>query len=314
MESFYPKLLEEVNFARTKPFEYAAKLLSFEKYFEGKIFRFPGERPVLTKEGFGAFNEAAHHLALMAPLQPLAENSYLMKVAENAVKDIQNVLDTHGVSLLNFDFFVEKYGWIIGSFNEAIELGSVNPEHVVMHLLTDDGDLDRGNRKHMMHPDYKLIGYSTSPHKVFGQATVLAYSTTFYSHEEESQEVKEEKKQEEKKDEETFTKEKKEISTIPKVTYTCEENDEVITKHGKKTVHSEVEKRETNEDGFLSYSYIKSSKSNFSKEKDELPENVTKIEKHEKIVLEDGKKVKVTTTKKFTKDGKVTSETSKQDL
>lgn len=322
MESFSDKLLQELNFARTKPFEYATKLLSLEKYFEGKIFRFPNERPVLTKEGFGSFNEAAHHLAQMAPLQPLVPNKYLTNVAQDALKDIQNVVDTRGVSLLNYDILVRQFGWIVGSFNEAVELGSSNPELIVAHLLSDDGDLDRGNRKHLMNPNYKLLGIATGPHKVFGQANVLTYSSTFFSYDDEQPQVKDSTT---KPDDTTKTEnqndqpkspsqnDRRDISTTPKVTYSCEENSEVITNQGKRVVHSEVEKNEVKGDGYLSYSYFKSTRSNLAKP-EELPEDIIKIEKNEKVVVEDGKKVKITTITKYKKDGSISTETSKQDL
>lgn len=326
MESFSDKLLQQINLARTNPFDYATKLLSYEKYFEGKVFRYPNEKPVLTKEGFGSFYEAAHHLAQMAPQQPLTINKYLNKVAENALKDVQGVIDTRGASLLNFDVFVRQFGWVVGSFNEAIELGSTNPELIVAHLLSDDGDLDRGNRKHLMNPNYKLLGIASGTHKVFGQATVLTYSSTFFSYEDHSEHVEnstlnKEQAQNIPQTQESQTqenkspkKEAKEISSNPKLTYSCEENSEVITNQGKKVIHSEIEKNETKGDGFLSYSYFKSTRSNFEKPANNLPDDVIKIEKNEKVIVEDGKKVKITTIKKHKKTGSIDTEVSKQDL
>jgi hypothetical protein len=305
---FGKQLIEEINFARTKPAEYAQKILSYEKYFKDKTLSAPGEKDVLTKEGFGAFFEAAHHLSQMFPVLPLKHHAELTKVAQEALVDIQKITDVHGASQLNMDYYVEKWGFVVGSFNEAIELGSLSAEHVVIHLLVDDGNLDRGNRKHLMSPNYRLVGWATGEHKVFGHSTVLAYARSFYGHSEEPVLEEDHKKEIEEKKQPT------DIAKKPKHTFTMTDDHEVITDKGKTIHHTEIEKKEDKKDGYLSYSYYKSTSTTHTSDHDQLPEDVVKIDKDEKIKLEHGKKYKYTTVKKTMKDGSVKTETSKVEI
>jgi hypothetical protein len=308
MENFGKLLLDEINFARNNPAEYAKKLLAYEQFFKDKMLIIPGQKETLTKEGFGAFYEAAHHMTQMSPVPALTLNSGLVKVAEEALVDLLKINDLHGVTQLNMDFYVEKWGFVVGSFNEAIELGSSTAETVVAHLLVDDGDLDRGNRKHMMSPNFRLMGFASGVHTIFGHATVVTYSRTFFGHceepiltEEHKEEIKENKKD-------------TQIAKTPKVTYTMKDDHEIISDKGKTNYHTEIEKKEVKKDGYLSYSYSKVTKSSHSNEHDPLPEDCVKIDKDEKIIIENGKKKKITTIKKTMKDGSIKTETSKADI
>lgn len=310
MENFGTLLINEINSVRTNPTEYAKKLLSYEKYFNNKTLTVPGENTIETKEGFGAFYEAAHHLSQMFPVLPLKLNTGLVNVAEDALVDLIKIKDTNGANQLNMDFYVEKWGFVVGSFNEAIELGTKSPEHIVAHLLVDDGDLDRGNRKHLMSPNYRFVGFATAPHEVFHQANVITYARTFFGHEEEPQ-LSEDHKEENKLHNKHSN---KEIATTPKVTYQLSKDHEIVTDEGKTTYHTEVEKKEVKKDGYLSYSYSRTSKSNFSSDHSALPEDCLKLDRDEKIITENGKKKKVITIKKTMKDGSVKTEISKNDL
>jgi hypothetical protein len=307
--NFIKALLDEINAVRTNPKEYAQKLLTYEKFFKDKVLSISGEVEVNTSEGYAAFVEAAHHLSQMHPVMPLTLNSGLNNVANAAMEDILKIKNLRGYYLLNQDCYVEKWGFVVGSYNQAVEFGSSIPESIVCQLLADDGDLDRGNRKHLMNPNYRVVGLATAPHNIYKQATVICYARTFYGHEEDIVLSEDHKKEIDNKQQNT------EIAYTPKVTYSAEGNKEVLTKDGKSCTKSKEERKSVNKDGFLSYSYSKSSYSTFSNEKtDELPEGCVKLEKDEKIVSEDGKKKKLITTKKVMKDGSVKTETEKIDL
>lgn len=303
MESLAVKILKKVNFVRTQPYDYAVRLLNCEKYFDGKIFRYPGEAPSTTKEGFGAFYEAAHHLKLIKPATELEFNPYMNKVAEHGLTDIQRISNSANLSV-NFDNYIEKYGYIVGAFNEGIELGSSTPEAIVAHLVTDDGNLDRGNRKHMLNPAFKLFGFASGPHEKFLRANVLTYCKSLYVHED--------KNNEHTTKETTQRSYHKEIEATPKIRDYIVEDHEVITNDSKQVDHSVYRERKGVND--LSYSYYKSTSTTIAKHHEKLPEGIVSIDKTEKIYLDKGKKFKVTTTKKFKADGSVIAESSQTEI
>ncbi len=310
MNNLVQSLLNEINLVRTKPAEYANKLLAYKEFFNDKTLSLPGEKPLVTKEGFGAFYEAAHHLNQITPVQRLTLDSGLTEVAEDALFDIYNVETAHSLHQYNFDMNLERFGFVIGSYNEALELGSVNPEAIVAHLLVDDGDLDRGNRKHILHPGYNIMGCASAPHKFFNHATIITYAKSYYKHGEQA--LAEEHKEETKVDKKQET----QISKKPKVTHHETEDHEIITDKGKIKEHIIVDEKEVKKDGYLSYSYYKSTSSTQKplEETEKLPEDVVKIDRDEKIVIENGKKKKIITTKKTMKDGSVKTEESVKDL
>lgn len=48
---------------------------------------------------------------------------------------------------------------------ENIECGGESGEEIIMNLMIDDGVPDRGHRKNIFEPNFRLVGVGCSPHR-----------------------------------------------------------------------------------------------------------------------------------------------------
>src|SRR3569832_586081 len=86
-------VLEQINFARQHPQEYAEQLRAYRGEFEGRILYRPGDdNGVMTQEGVTAVDEAVDFLERQAPLPPLGEGAVLAMAAH----DLSSILCRDG--------------------------------------------------------------------------------------------------------------------------------------------------------------------------------------------------------------------------
>lgn len=175
MSSFKELLLNEINLCRTNPKSYANNLLLLQKYFKGNVFSYPNHTPILTSEGFHAFEEAAETLKNLKPLSELSEIPELCLISADALKQ----QDFYG-SNIDIDSIILTYGNVVGPFSELIDYGSGFPELVVYNLLADDGDLSRSNREALLDSKFRLIGISTNKHRIYNTVTTISLARHFF--------------------------------------------------------------------------------------------------------------------------------------
>lgn len=178
VDNFPFELIKEINLVRTDPSEYAKKLLSYKNNFRDKVLRIPGQTAILTNEGFSAFQEASDFLSETKPMNTIVLNPYLTRIAEDAYSLSK---DSDADSVVDLDSIIAKHGQIVGIFSEAIDFGSSTPEMVVINLLVDDGDPNRGNRANILNPKFKLCGIAKGTHKTYKNMTVITYARHFFS-------------------------------------------------------------------------------------------------------------------------------------
>lgn len=297
---FQAKLIDEINKARVSPQAYAEKLLGFEKNFKDKVFRIPGQTAIMTNEGFAAFKEAAKHLKSIKSLSPLTPNKYLTRIAEDSLQYAQN--DTQP----DLDSLIDKYGQIIGAFSQATDFGSPNPELVVINLLVDDGDVNRGNRQNILSSKFKIAGAATGSHKQYKYSSIVTFARHFFATGEEVGDLSDE----------CYEKEPK-VSNKPRISNSFQ-HVEVIT-----TVNEGQ-----NDDG--DYVYVEETKEVYSSgnkhsnknkqpkhydpEDDfDLPEGVIKIDRQEKVVTENGVTKRIIKLTKHLEDGTIQTEIFKKN-
>lgn len=273
--NFNKLLLQEINLARTKPKQYAEKILSYQQYFKGNILRLPEELPIITTEGFKAFLEAANHLKNLEPLQALQSNTYLNNIAEDSIKEVQKYTDADQVNSLPIETYIEKYGQVAGIFSQAFDFGSVSAELAVINLLVDDGDLNRGNRSNLLHSKFRYVGISNSPHKTYHHCAVVIFVRHFIPEGESPGELSEENYQE----------------------------------VGPEEYIKQDSKPKKEEGKFIMVSDQPAPDQDF-----DLPDGIAKIERQERIVTENGRRKKIIKLTKYRTDDTVEVEVYKEPI
>jgi len=247
----------------------------------------------MTTEGAPAFEEAAKVLDNLDSMDPLKYSSGLTHVAHDALLDIQKLEDLDKLGELSIETYFEKHGEVIGHFAQAVDFGSSIPELVVINLLVDDGDKNRGNRANIINSKYKLIGVSTGSHSVYNNCTVLMYARHFYNLNEKPGNLSDENYEDSSK-----SKKKKEIKEInQKMNIVRRSSLAMKDKADSELAH----KTET--------------QLNVKAEEDfHIPEGYSKIERQEKIITENGVKKKVVKLIKHKTDGSIETELTKENI
>jgi hypothetical protein len=289
-EDFRHRVINEINQVRTNPQKYAEKIRKYKAYFKGKILKVPEIIPIMTTEGPSAFEEAARFLDNLDAMEPLKYSAGLTHVAHDALKDIQKFDDIDQLSDLGLDTYINNHGQILGHLAQAVDFGSSIPELVVINLLVDDGDLNRGNRDNIINPKYKLVGVSTGNHPVYHNCTVVIYCRHFYEKDQDPGELSDENYEDEKTTPINDAKEQKinvvrRTSLDKKYIFVDEPIEKVVTAPAKQE-----------DDDFC------------------LPEGVMKLERQEKLVNENGVNKKIVKVIKHMEDGTVKTEIFKEKI
>ncbi|HKI87586.1 MAG TPA: CAP domain-containing protein [Draconibacterium sp.] len=175
-------MIFEINKLRSNPAKYAAEyIVPLANRYQSRFLYYPGDKPLLTKEGISALNECVRVMKRQKPL-PLMYPSYgLTKAANDHVKDQSRTGQTghRGSDRSNCKDRMERYGdWGV-RIAENIAYGGINAQQVVIYLLIDDGVRDRGHRKNFLNPDFKQVGVATGKHPGYVNMTVMDFAGAF---------------------------------------------------------------------------------------------------------------------------------------
>ena len=171
-------VVNEMNLARTSPKEYLSLLEQFKKYYDGKLLKLPGETPILTKEGTSAVVEAIRSLRSQKPVSPLSPSKGMTLGAKDHIRDLR----TSGASQHkgsdgseSWDR-VNRYGTWQKIIGENISFGHNKARNIVMTLMIDDGVPNRGHRKNIFNPDFRLVGVACGDHPAYKTICVITFA------------------------------------------------------------------------------------------------------------------------------------------
>ena len=160
------ELLDEMNFARTRPAEYAALLEKLKPFYKGNVYAGPDGKSLTTQEGWKAVEEAIQFLRALKPLQPLGVSDGMCSGASELVKD-QARTGTTGHKGSDGSFCeqrVTRYGSWVSPIGENLSYGSHSARERVIQLIIDDGFSNRGHRNRILDPGFKVAGVSCGNH------------------------------------------------------------------------------------------------------------------------------------------------------
>ena len=161
---FIEEVMSEINLARTKPSEYAAKLERISSTLTGRKVKV-GNSTMKLKEGSAIFDEAIQYLLNIGPMEPLELCDGLSESA-NELLSILIIQEGIDMSDFNLDIYdlehrLDHFGVYFGEFSELIDYGSFDPEFVVVNFLLSDGDETRNDRHTIMNPLMKYCGITS---------------------------------------------------------------------------------------------------------------------------------------------------------
>ncbi len=180
---FIQEVISEINFARTKPSEYAAKLERISSTLSGRKVKV-GKSIMKLKEGAAIFDETIQYLLNIGQMEPLELCDGLSESA-NELLSILIIQEGVDMSDFNLDIYdlehrLDHFGVYFGEFSELIDYGSFDPEFVVVNFLLSDGDETRNDRHTVMNPLMKYCGITSGILPSTKKCTILNFVQHYF--------------------------------------------------------------------------------------------------------------------------------------
>jgi len=175
-------VVREITKIRRFPREYAKYLRALGTHFEGTLWRLRDHVPIRTNEGRAAVLEAAEFLEQVEPIKGVvAFSEGLHAAAWDHVMDQGPTGQTGhvGANGSTFKDRILRRGEQPGLIGEVIMYGDETPRMAVIQLVIDDGVPDRGHRKNIFNPEFKVAGAAIGPHRGYGTMTVVDLADEF---------------------------------------------------------------------------------------------------------------------------------------
>lgn len=179
LSEFEKSVIDETNFLRTKPKEYAELLKQRRAFYFDKIYREPNRTPITVEEGISALEEAIQFLEKANPVGDLTPSEELTLSAKDHVVDTgpKGITGHYGSDNSSPSTRIQKRKKNFKLVGENIYYGTVDPRDVVISLLVDDGISNRGHRTNLFHKDFKYIGVSCGFHRDYPLICVQNFGT-----------------------------------------------------------------------------------------------------------------------------------------
>ncbi len=180
---FIEEVMNEINLARTKPSEYAAKLERISSTLEGRKVKV-GKSTMKLKEGAAIFDETIQYLLNIGHMEPLELCDGLSESA-NELLSILIIQEGVDMSDFNLDIYdlehrLDHFGVYFGEFSELIDYGSFDPEFIVVNFLLSDGDETRNDRHTVMNPLMKYCGITSGILPSTKKCTILNFVQHYF--------------------------------------------------------------------------------------------------------------------------------------
>jgi uncharacterized protein YkwD len=173
------EIVHEINLFRSDPAKYAETYIApLAKLYKGNLLYYPNDKPLRTKEGAKAVHECVRELKKAKPLPIIYPNQLLTKAAADHAKDQSRTGKTghYGSDGSNLRKRIERYGSWKVRIAENIAYGGMSARQVIIYLLVDDGQYDRGHRKNFLLPDLNLVGVAVNSHPAYGKIAVMDFA------------------------------------------------------------------------------------------------------------------------------------------
>lgn len=172
------QIIDEINFVRTKPVEYAKMLEEMRNYYKGMAFTVPGQKTLITLEGTVSLNETINELKTLQPREPVETNCSAVRASRDQLADLQSsgAFSHFGNDGSSPQERLKKY--LRGEFysSESIASRRGSARNIVMQFLLDDGLPERPHRQNLLNPSFKFAGIATGDNLKKKTLTVIVLS------------------------------------------------------------------------------------------------------------------------------------------
>lgn len=170
---FEDGVLAELNFARTRPKDYARQVLR-EPAAYGSPSRFADVRQLDPR----AVEEALDFLMRQPPLPPLRADDRIAAAAREHTRSQgrRGELGHNGPSGQTPGQRLQRQGVWAGVVAENIAYGYSTPREVVMQLIVDSGVPGRGHRRNIFAPGFDAAGVACGPHRTYDTMCVIDFA------------------------------------------------------------------------------------------------------------------------------------------
>jgi hypothetical protein len=173
-------LILAMNLIRFDPPKYS-KLYVYPRlqYFKGTAFNFPGRITLRTREGVEAVRELYLELLDTEPLPLFIPSPGMSKASKGHAKYMKSTGTTSHEGRGGMDARISKYGEWLGGLGENLQWATTNAHEAIMSLMIDDGIKNRGHRKNIMNPEYRIVGVGIDSHPRWLVSYVINYANGF---------------------------------------------------------------------------------------------------------------------------------------
>jgi len=172
------EIIDEMNLARTEPQKYAAFVEEYKKYYDGPRLTIPGrKKAIIMNEGIPAVDEAINFLRSQKPLPAFQVAKGMCSAASDHANDLagKGISGHRGSDGSTPNTRVDRYGDWEAAIGETIVYEVVTPRQIIVALIIDDGVPNRGHRRNIFDPNYKITGIAVSEPMSFGSKCVITY-------------------------------------------------------------------------------------------------------------------------------------------
>ncbi len=166
-------VLDEINFARSHPFQYAVRLR------QSLAGEHAGARYAsVTDADPDAVDDALAFLARQPPLAPLSQDDRLAASAQDHIR-AQGPTGEIGhdeAGGVSFGARLKRHGVWAGLSAENISYGYDKAPDVVRQLIIDSGIASRAHRKNIFDPTLSLAGVSCGAQSAYGAMCVIDFA------------------------------------------------------------------------------------------------------------------------------------------
>ena len=154
-------VVNEINYVRTRPQEYAKKRLEPRlKKYKGLDYHIDSKNKIPTKEGATACKECIEMLKKQKPLHPLKMNKFLCISADILAQDQAKTgkkghVSSDGSQLQDR---LAKAHFKGSTFSEVTAYGLTDAIEIVARFMIGDGVPTRGHRVNILDPDFDKAG------------------------------------------------------------------------------------------------------------------------------------------------------------
>lgn len=175
------EVLTEINLARANPVAYARYLEDFKRQYQGNQVKYADGTSFVTNEGVVAVSEAIEFLKETEPQPPLQIRKGLIDAARLHLRDM---ITTGKTGHRGSDGSVpeerfKRFGSWSESVGENIVYQSRSARENVIWLIIDDGTSNRGHRKNIFKPAFRVAGVAIDGPAKTNSMCVITFAGAF---------------------------------------------------------------------------------------------------------------------------------------